>query len=99
MGKFPGAGLVVFLIDEADKQYLRVLRSTAALGQIAERLKKCGHTALGITRPTSMQSPVFDDGLELPRLGRHDIHVRREDNAALHLAGRGKEHVQILASG
>ena len=76
-----------------------MLRSATALGQIAERLKKCGHTALGITRAASVQSTVFDDGLELFRLGRHDIHVRREDNAALHLAGRGKAHQQIFTPG
>ena len=99
MGELPGSGLIGFLIDEADEQYFRVLRSASALGHIAERLEKCGHAALGITRAASVQSPVFDDGLELLRLGRHDIHVRREDNTALHLAGRGKAHQQVFASG
>ena len=46
-----------------------------------------------------MQSPVFDDWLKLLRLGRHHIEMWREDNTALHLAGRQKAHEHIFTSG
>ena len=46
-----------------------------------------------------MQTAVFDGRFELFRLGRHHIHVRREDNAALNFAGGGQANEQIFAPG
>ena len=62
-------------------------------------MKKRGDTTFGVACAAAVQATVFDSWLKLPVFGWHHIEMWREDDTALHFAGRRKAHEYIFTSG